>query len=387
MRLKGLRICCLSMAVLVTLFSAMCFINPSIAHDDNSVSWNGLFNTNNESKEIISSDLLSADNQTVLINNYSKEYSIPIKIVSSKDVSDASITATSENAELLTASLSNDKLDMKAGQEQTVNLNMTVVQSLADITSNVSNMLSSSTEEDTESNGTDTGEKTNVIVNVVLTYENEKVSANIRVPITNEVDTNISSGVLANIQTKYNKQLPITIVSGNEETTLQFNNGAFPAKTKYIIDGKTTLLYDGGVIQLAAQKSLILDLSETDISGEIDINSHKLSEQDLVLNIENKSFIIKNELELPISYLWGTLEPSIKIEHLTVNEDQLIWTENKLLTYEKSSAGNILLKNTSAEAGTYRITVSWIENDITLYKIEVPFFVRYDSAALGGTGQ
>ena len=115
--------------------------------------------------------------------------------------------------------------------------------------------------------------------------------------------------------------------------------------------------------------------------------SYDLSDTALVLNIDNKSFIIKDNLELPVNYLWGSLEPKIKIEHLTMNEDKLSWTESKQVTCEKSSAGQILLKNNNAEAGTYRITVSWIENEVTLYKLEIPFFVRYDSAALGGTGQ
>lgn len=388
---KWIKVYCLSMAVLITSVTAMCFINPAIAHDDNITSWNGLIKGQTEAEEAVSSNWLSKEGQTVIINNYSNEYSIPITIVSSSDITGATISAVSDNAEALSITLSQEKFDLKEGQEQTVNLTMSVNKSLADKLENVSDALSSVLDEESESTEVSDGEESEVTVNIECVYGSEKLSAVLVVPLVETTESNLAEGNLSKIQSQYNKALPINLTTGDKAVKLKLNEGNFPSKTRYSVDGKSTILFDEGVIYLEADKDIKLDLSQTDISGDIVINTteseYDLVDTALVLNADYKSFIIKGNLELPVSYLWGSIEPEIKTEHLTVSEDKLIWAENKSVTCEKSTAGNILLKNNNAEAGTYKITVSWIENNVTLYEIEIPFFVRYDSAALGGTGQ
>lgn len=378
--------------LLVTSFVAMCFINPSTAHNDNSTEWNGLL-AYKETTEVenISSNLLVKGGQNILISSYNKEYRIPITIISNKDIKGAAITVVSENNEKLSATISEESVDFKAGQEQSIELNMAVVQNLDDVTSAVSEILSA---ENGSVDGIETNETDDnvVTVTVSLTCGEETVSATFLIPVTEKTEEITASGALEKIQTQYNRQLPITIVSGTETTVLQLNEGNFPAFTKYSVNGTTNVLYDGGVIELDGNTTAEIDLSETEVSGEININttqqSYILKEVNtVVLNNDSQPFIIKDILELPVNYLWGQLEPVIKTEQLTVADNQMSWTETNSVTYEKSSSGNIQLKNNNAEAGTYMLTVLWIENEVILYQLEIPFFVRYDSAALGGTGQ
>ncbi|MBO5068753.1 MAG: hypothetical protein J6C37_00070 [Roseburia sp.] len=209
------------------------------------------------------------------------------------------------------------------------------------------------------------------------------------------IDTEIenetkATGDLQYYPSQYHPEEIVKLVNG-QDTDCEL--GKFPAMTKCVIENHTYLLYDGGSITIPAGKEAEIDLSQTELMEDFSLTTGEgktytmkyvelpqISEEDLPLVVGGEGRM------LPISYKWGELEPTITIEHLTVGDEEPIWAAAENVIVMKESDVLTLIPN-NAKAGTYRAIVSWIENDITLYQIEISFFIQYEREGQGGTGQ
>ena len=168
----------------------------------------------------------------------------------------------------------------------------------------------------------------------------------------------------------------------------------FPEMTQYTIEGQSYLLYSSGYITVPAGKEVEVDLSMTEWEEDIILQTggeavYTIKYVELPEILEAVTPLIVNEEgnTIAITKTWGTIEPTITIEHLTVSEEETAWETNEIVTAQVDDEGKIHLMPNQTMAGTYRIIVSWIENENTLYQMEIPFFIQYKSVIQGGTGQ
>lgn len=191
----------------------------------------------------------------------------------------------------------------------------------------------------------------------------------------------ITNGELIFWPSQYYPTEQILVINGDEQDCVL---GGFPAMTRYTLDEQTYLLYQGGSIILPAGKTIQIDLSLTNFKEDLVLTSGKDTAHTIkyveLPQISQESFplIIATETEtIPFNCIWGELEPVIKAEHLVEDGEALIWKEIENITFEPDENGRLRVMSDQAKAGTYRITVSWIENEITLYQMEIPFFIQY----------
>lgn len=221
---------------------------------------------------------------------------------------------------------------------------------------------------------------------VSFTYGGQTLSATFVVAGEDETAT----GELAYCASQYDPMGNITVV-GDAETDCIISE--FPAMTGYRFDDEYYLLYDGGSIQIPAGKEVRIslptmekneDLTITTANGTVHtvtyIEQPELSEDIFPLVIDGEG------ITLPITK-WGEITPVVRVEHLTMENEELVWKTSQSVTAELNEKGKLEIEPETAEAGTYRMNVSWSENEVTLYEMEIPFFIQYHSAAQGGSGQ
>ncbi len=191
---------------------------------------------------------------------------------------------------------------------------------------------------------------------------------------------------LAFCPSQYHPTEKIPVINGQEEDC---ELSGFPPMTRYTLEEQNYLLYHGGSITVPAGKAIQIDLGLTGCQENLTLSSGsgrtytvtyaevpRLSENNfpLIVGAEKK--------ELPIALTWGTLEPVITVEHLTealtaTGDTDLIWKQVETVTFEAGVDDKLQIVAGQAEAGTYRAIVSWIENEIILYQMEIPFFIQY----------
>lgn len=243
-------------------------------------------------------------------------------------------------------------------------------------------------EQETEPEAEETAEQEDdtLYAEVSFTYGGQTLSATFVVADEDETAT----GELAYCTGQYDPAGSIVVV-GDAETDCTISE--FPAMTGYRFDEESYLLYDGGSIQIPAGKEVRIFLPEmekkedftiTTANGTVHtvkyIEHPELSEDIFPLVIDGKG------ITLPITK-WGAIAPVVRVEHLTMENEELVWKTSQSVTAELNEKGKLEIEPETAEAGTYRMNVSWSENEVTLYEMEIPFFIQYHSAAQGGSGQ
>ncbi len=197
-------------------------------------------------------------------------------------------------------------------------------------------------------------------------------------------------GDLQYCPSQYHPTGVIELINNQETETVI---GKFPAMTSYIIDREKFLLYDGGNIKLSAGAKIKLDFSNTELAQDLAFCSgggtdYTITYTDTPYKTNTAQLLIIQEKEksLPVSYKWGAIEPIVIIEQLTVEDDELKWIAVETITHSQDENGNIKVIPNYPEAGTYRVKALWIESEITLYQVEISFYVQYGSADQGGNG-
>jgi hypothetical protein len=171
---------------------------------------------------------------------------------------------------------------------------------------------------------------------------------------------------------------------------------SFPAMTKYTIDEKTTVLYDGGGIAIPAKTTVDIELpaKEEDTDSGSDSITLKAGEEtyvlqkakDVIVDTSEQPYLVSTKaITLPISLakeedekLDYTLQRLVRNE----NDDHLVWQKvpDGVIQINKTDSGAMQLAAENARAGTYQI---WIPG----YQAAIPFFVQYENASQGGSGQ
>lgn len=224
---------------------------------------------------------------------------------------------------------------------------------------------------------------------VILTLGGKTFSA---VFVVNENDTDENAiGELQYCPNQYHPTGQVCLINNKEMETIV---GDFPAMTKYTVGEDSYLLYDGGKVRIPAGGKLELDLSGTQLEKELEFYSfagtaYSVKHVEKPDKLDNTPMIIVDGTEktLPVSYRWGEIIPVITIEHLTVSKEGLKWNTVESIICKEDSSGKIQMIPKSPEAGTYRIKVLWNENEISLYHLNIPFYVQCASGDQGGTGQ
>lgn len=233
-----------------------------------------------------------------------------------------------------------------------------------------------------------------VSVAVTVTCGEKVLKATFLIPMENPENPS-AVGALTSWPSQYHIAQPMRVSVGTTACELLYNEGHFPAGTEYSCDGRSTLLYDGGVISLPADTDAYIDLSRTELTGDLIFQDRNSNTYNIVyaeyptLSEDLFPRMLGTEiLETEIPWLWGTQEPQFVIERLAVNEEnEQVWEPVATITAQKTETGYVALEAKNALAGTYQLIVSWLDNEITLYQMEVPFFVQYESVGQGGTGQ
>lgn len=199
-----------------------------------------------------------------------------------------------------------------------------------------------------------------------------------------EEDVKIA-GTLSYCPTQYAKDLPIWVTAGEEGAVIQLGEGDFPTKTKYTVNGVTTVLSNGGKIVLKSGEIATVDLSQTEISDTIVFNTGggtytleyaqlpKLAVTDIPL------LMTEDTVTIPAKYMWGDLEPEITVQELQVDENGVLsFVGNNLFVWQKAADENIQIDSLGANAGTYLITVDWQDSEQILYSLETTVFLQRD---------
>ncbi len=191
---------------------------------------------------------------------------------------------------------------------------------------------------------------------------------------------------LAFCPSQYYPTEKIPVINGQEQDC---ELSGFPPMTRYTLEEQNYLLYHGGTITVPAGKAIQIDLVLTGCQENLTLSSGSGSTYTVtyaeVPRLSENSFPLiagAEKKELPIALTWGTLEPVITVEHLTevltaTGDTDLIWKQVETVTFEAGIDDKLQIVAGQAEAGTYRAIVSWIENEITLYQMEIPFFIQY----------
>lgn len=226
-------------------------------------------------------------------------------------------------------------------------------------------------------------------VGVMLTLGEKTFSATFVIN-ENNIDEN-AVGELKYCPVQYHPTVPITLTNNQDTDTIL---GDFPPMTKYTVGETSCILYDGGTVKIPAGEKLKLDLSSTQMKKDLEFYSfagaaYTVKYEESPYEADNTTMIIVDGIDntLPVSYQWGEITPVITTEHLTAGKEGLKWNIVDEVTYKEDNSGKIQMILKSPEAGTYRMKALWNEDEITLYQLELPFYVQCGSADQGGTGQ
>lgn len=390
MRQKRYVLGLLGLPLCFAVFGLMQISAPSLAHVINDDKWSTQLNAAEVKETTISSDLLKENGQTVILKAETEKIDIPIKIVSENvavnEKINCSITLTPTDAEWITASADVTSLEINSDGENTINLSLEVKNSIEKEVE-----LDGQTVTETVSRSTDTG------VAVAVSYGEKTLTADFKIPLVNQTDDD-TTGELSICPSLYTIEKPIVVKAGNDDCSINLGSCSFPAKTEYKINDESYLLYEGGEIFLNANEQAEIDLSKTGLNTTIEIVSNgenkyplnyvevsKLPEAELPVVVDTNGTVIS------VPYVWGSISPTIKIYQLTSEKTEEIsvlkWTEVKTVNVTADASGGIKIVPNEAEAGSYKLSISWVENEITLHSMEIPFFVQYEAVNQGGTGQ
>lgn len=258
------------------------------------------------------------------------------------------------------------------------------------------------------------------------------ISATLHVPLQEKIPAVTLTGQLLQWPAQYHPMIAIPLVNGALSSELKLLNDVFPAMTRYTMDGETYLLYDGGTIEVPADAAIALDFSmvekavveetpseepteeevvtEETVTAEIPAeeateenteetveDNESTQEQMLkllvggyeyslayaeapVLDKTQAPFIMKGStFVLPMTYQWNTIAPTVSVEQLKSNGEALVWEmmdADRWKAMESETQLRLSAVGRPADAGTYRLTVTWAENEMTLYSLQTVFYVR-----------
>lgn len=248
----------------------------------------------------------------------------------------------------------------------------------------------------------------------------ESISATIHVTLRESSGAAVPQGQLAQVPAQYHPAVMIPVVNGAAESELTNNGADFPAMTRYTMDGKTHILYDGGTITIPAEKKIYLDLSKAEEPADEEVTEDPAVEEEtteeatetvteppvaeedqtLVLiagghenpiayaeapnfdKAQTPVIVQGMSFTLPGAYLWSGIAPTVSVEQLCVEGRELVWTAMDAARWNiTASETQLSLTAVGAplRAGTYRLILAWTENETPLYSLQTEFYVRSEN--------
>ena len=249
----------------------------------------------------------------------------------------------------------------------------------------------------------------------------ESISATIHVTLRESSGVAAPEGQLAQVPTQYHPAVMIPVVNGAAESELTNNGADFPAMTRYTIDGKTHILYDGGTITIPAEKKIYLDLSKAEEPADEEVTEDPAVEEEAaeeatepeteppVTEEEDQTLVLiagghENPIAyaeaptfdkaqtpvigsgtsfvFPVTHLWNGLTPTVSVEQLCVEGRELVWTAMDAARWNITASEtqlSLTALGAPLRAGTYRLILTWTENETTLYSLQTEFYVRSEN--------
>ena len=264
--------------------------------------------------------------------------------------------------------------------------------------------------DDTTTEGDDTTTEDSIIIDpvvipkyvsaeVTLTCGNKTLKGNFFFPMETTEEETVYTGDLITCPSIYNMETGISLVNGNAATEVYYNGGIFPAMTTYILNNtQKVVLYDGGTMKIPANAEVQLDISQTELNVQTQTAEAEtaVTSMDIVLSTASKTYALSYMVEprfkntnapyilsekgmiLPITYKLGDLEPTVFLEHLTIEDNKLMWESAEGIAYGESEDGTFRFTAKGAPAGTYRATILWNDNNMPVHILKTAFFIQYE---------
>lgn len=249
----------------------------------------------------------------------------------------------------------------------------------------------------------------------------ESISATIHVTLRESIGVAAPEGQLAQVPAQYHPAVMIPVVNGAAESELTNSGADFPAMTRYTMDGKTHILYDGGTITIPAEKKIYLDLSEVEEPANEEATEDPAVEEETteeatetvteppVAEEEDQTLVLiagdhanpiayaeaptfdkaqtpvivqGMSFTLPGAYLWSGIAPTVSVEQLCVEGRELVWTAMDAARWNITASEtqlSLTALGAPLHAGTYRLILAWTENETTLYSLQTEFYVRSEN--------
>lgn len=385
-------VACLILAAVAFGICAMWLFAPTLAHNENTASWQGGLQF--LKKTAITSNLLSAKGQTVVIGQMSQTQTVEIQLICEGGVPEGIFTYTA----------SDGYVAVDFGQPQVSGSMLTV-----DVTFTQAVTLDAAHTE---------------TVQIVWTpddNQSELLWADFQVPIVPESENSenlpdnsdtpkADKNLIAVCGKNYSNEMPIALtLSPNPGYTiwLSGNDEPFPAMTRYTINGKTVVLYDGGEIPIQADQSVtvLVDVSRTplasaascEVTASVNQGDQKYTHTVELNRIEHGHFVqpddpliltVGNTLDLLAKNRWEVCSNAYTLYRLeTDNNGEIGWVKleeaQSGIQRGENGAGNICLfiaEGSRPLAGTYMLRLARIFGDTEVFCEEIAFFVQYDRA-------
>lgn len=327
---------------------------PSLAHVISSACWQTQLEKNEKSQSHLSCELFSENGKNIIINS------------TSEITVDISAEGLSENEELKA------KLEIENFNFLSITADETDLTFNADGTKQVKLSFNLSSEERAE----------DATASVKIKYADKTLVANFIVLKSEPAE---QSGTLASCTSQFSKETSIYVKAGNENVCLGINNEKFPSMTEYKIGDKEYVLYEPGYIALNANEEAKLTGISFEKSVSINNKNVKYVKTADAKTIKKPIVIDKSGTSIPLSYKWGDINPNIKVYELVreANNSSLKWKEINTINVTADADGKLCVGYENAAAGTYKLSISCLENDKELHSMEIPFFIQNEATSGG----
>lgn len=393
---KRMALCLLAAAVAFGI-CALGLIAPTFARVQNTAIWQESAGFLEDAR--ITSDLLSPEGQTVVLNPMRREREITIHLTG--EAGTASGTLTCNSGTYVTVTFDQSNVTVRNGETLAVKATLTPTDQWSELAEGYTETLEILW---TPTGGSGTALSAQLKIPITLTEDTGEAEQG-------EVDVTVQnpSNLISSWVSSYSEEMPIAValktLSVSRTVTLRCNGGNFPALTRYTVGGKSVVLYDGGEIALEVKEAVtvLIDVSQTELpeaaqcvvtaSAEL-TSGMRMEGITLTPTGQSTNF---GQTDTPIlttdSYLdfWDSrADDEVTLFRLETGEGgSLVWVEIKpeeqcgIQQGINSDGGVRLSIDTDArpQAGTYKIELVRLFHDSEMFRDAVVFFVQYDTAA------
>lgn len=223
-----------------------------------------------------------------------------------------------------------------------------------------------------------------------------------------ETKTYAGSGLILTHVSSYDPKIGILVTAGEEGAVVLCNGAGFPAGTRYTEDGMTYFLYEEAPLRLAPSAMAVINLSMTDISGDLTLSAGEgcevtLGQQDL--DLDENTDVVQDDTTLtgqntvkPVGTVVTPEQALIvgdsgqkvavvsipdavldveSVERLETVEQGTAWVPDDTVIASMDTGSTLYLKPRDSVAGTYRVTLVWSQGGQAIYRKSIPFYIFY----------